>query len=369
MHINTKEILPIFALEGNCLLGRNGDVTYAFELQLPEIYSLAAKDYERMHEEIIRFFTMFTRCVVHRQDIYQKRTFCGEKLGGEGFLQKATRKRFEGRPYLEHRSYLYLSRGIQESLKTTYLNCKLVRAGKEFHADRQLRAEFQKEVDRAVTLLNTSGYFRLIPMESGQIEGVVQGYLNGNEQDCLTDIAFRPDFKIGDRYVQLYSIQSAANLPSEISPCLQDERLSSEGYLFYKGFLSLLGWISFATTPSIAWCFWTIARPFRKWSTKNKNNTGPWPDFRWKTKYTANGWSPSWKKCVPERSFGYAGCICMSCCWKKTGMSLPLSTSRLLQPGSPVVSHPTIQPTAIMCITTSVEFPEMPDPCRGRRLF
>ena len=39
-----NKILPIASVENNCILSANGDITLAFEIQLPEIFTLAERE-------------------------------------------------------------------------------------------------------------------------------------------------------------------------------------------------------------------------------------------------------------------------------------------------------------------------------------
>ena len=40
---------PILAVENNCIVSKDADITVAFEVELPELYTVTAAEYEAIH--------------------------------------------------------------------------------------------------------------------------------------------------------------------------------------------------------------------------------------------------------------------------------------------------------------------------------
>lgn len=40
---------PLLAVEHGCILSKDADITAAFELELPEVYTLTGEEYEAIH--------------------------------------------------------------------------------------------------------------------------------------------------------------------------------------------------------------------------------------------------------------------------------------------------------------------------------
>jgi conjugation system TraG family ATPase len=241
MIINTEDIFPIHSLDGNCILGMNGDITFAYSITLPEIYSLDMQDFDNLNSELFRFFKMFSDCVIHKQDVFLRENFDSGQLPSKTYLQKATCRKFDGRSFLAHRSFLYITYTSLPSLKRNYLNSSILKTGQLFNKDRIKLETFIKEVERAVSVLNASTYCKLTPLDESGIHEIVFQYLNGFTSGKLTDIEFNPDFRIGGRYFGIYAINSTDNLPENIPTCYRDVRLSSDDFSFYKGYLQPLG--------------------------------------------------------------------------------------------------------------------------------
>ncbi len=241
MIVSTKDIYPAYQIEGNCILGKNGDITLAYSLDLPEIYSLGEKDFDGIHAELFKFVKSLSGCIIHKQDIFLKSTFNSENLPDKTFLEKATRRKFHGRAYMEHYNFLFITLPNLKSLSKSFMNSSLIKSGKVFKADRQRITIFDTQVQRAIGVLNATNFFKATPLESHDIRSVLYSYLNGFSEGKLTDVVFKPEMKIGNNFYNVYAINDINNQPETIGNCIIDTRMSSDEFKFYKSFLQPLG--------------------------------------------------------------------------------------------------------------------------------
>ena len=106
--INLSAYRPITDIQDNIIFANNGNVVLCYEGILPEIYSLSEKDFEDIHGAWFQALkSLPTGCVVHKQDIYLKKSYSSEQLPNTTFLEKATHRHFKGREYMEHRCLLF----------------------------------------------------------------------------------------------------------------------------------------------------------------------------------------------------------------------------------------------------------------------
>ena len=69
MEKKLKDILTILAVEHDCILSKQGDVTLAYEVTLPELFTMSDQDYEAMHQVWIKAIKMLSHhTVFHKQD-------------------------------------------------------------------------------------------------------------------------------------------------------------------------------------------------------------------------------------------------------------------------------------------------------------
>ncbi|MGH2645255.1 MAG: DUF3875 domain-containing protein, partial [Chitinophagaceae bacterium] len=64
-----NDILPLMGIEHDCILSKQGDITIAFEVILPEIFTLSGEQYETFHQAWIKAIkSLPAQTVFHKQD-------------------------------------------------------------------------------------------------------------------------------------------------------------------------------------------------------------------------------------------------------------------------------------------------------------
>ena len=67
--------LPLLAVEHGCIISKDADITVAFEVSLPELFTVTSAEYEAMHGAWCKAIKVLPHySVVHKQD-----WFCSEK--------------------------------------------------------------------------------------------------------------------------------------------------------------------------------------------------------------------------------------------------------------------------------------------------
>ena len=105
-------ILPLSPLENNCLLSRQGDITLAFQLKLPEIFTLSADDFESLHQTWVKAIkSLPNHTVIHKQDWFMESSYIADfSKPDQSFLSRSSERYFNERPYLDHQSYLFITK-------------------------------------------------------------------------------------------------------------------------------------------------------------------------------------------------------------------------------------------------------------------
>jgi conjugal transfer ATP-binding protein TraC len=99
---------PIMDLQGNAIFAGNGNVVLGYTLKLPEVHSLSSTDFDELHSTWFQAFkSLPVGTVIHKQDVYLKKSYSADKLPKNTFLSKATQHYFKGRDSLDHQSYLF----------------------------------------------------------------------------------------------------------------------------------------------------------------------------------------------------------------------------------------------------------------------
>ncbi len=70
---------PLLAVEQGCIISKDADITVAFEVELPELYTVTGAEYEAIHGcwcKAIKVLPDFS--VVHKQDWFIKEKYTPE---------------------------------------------------------------------------------------------------------------------------------------------------------------------------------------------------------------------------------------------------------------------------------------------------
>ena len=106
-----EDRFPILAVENNCIVSKDADITVAFEVELPELYTVTAAEYEAIHGTWVKAMKVLPNySVVYKQDWFVKENYRSEGDGTESFLSRSYERHFNERPYLRHRCFLYLTK-------------------------------------------------------------------------------------------------------------------------------------------------------------------------------------------------------------------------------------------------------------------
>lgn len=106
--IDLHDCIPVCLAADGWLLARDGSVTLGWELTPPEELTLTQADYDAATERLAAAFRGLPAwTMVHRQDVYRRRRFSMPPEGG--LLGRCHAAHFEGRPYLGHSQYLFLT--------------------------------------------------------------------------------------------------------------------------------------------------------------------------------------------------------------------------------------------------------------------
>lgn len=244
MKINLTSYHPIVDIKENLVFANNGNLVMCFKMDLPEIYSLAEKDFEDLHGIWFQATrSLMNGCVIHKQDIYRKKAFSPENLPGESFLAKATQDYFKGREYFEHDSYLFFIWPRNKVLN----NGKYVNPFKKISQKIPSELEegvqdFKRAVNDAISFLNNSKKLELIPLGEKQILELTDSYFNGFNEGYDTDIILdKSSLQIGSNFFEVLSLNSELCFGDAVQTSKTNEKYTADDFVFHQGFIDGLG--------------------------------------------------------------------------------------------------------------------------------
>lgn len=248
MERKLEDILPILSVEHDCILSKQGDITLAYEVRLPELFTLSDQEYEALHQSLIKAVRILPKhTVFHKQDWFTEAKYAADfSKNDTSFLTRSSERFFNERPYLDHRCFILLTkkparRKVSSSVFSNLLRSSIV---PEQTLKPQLLQDFLDSAGQFERILKDSGFVQLARLNDDACWALVEKYMNleaRDEQIVLKDISFKDEIRIGDAYCRLFTLADAANLPSYCGSRINYDKYSTDRTKFSVGFASPLG--------------------------------------------------------------------------------------------------------------------------------
>lgn len=236
-----EQKFPLLAIENGCIISKDADITVAFEMELPELFTITSDEYEAMHStwyKSIKVLPNYT--IVHKQDWFIMERYESELQKKDiSFLGRAYEKHFNERPFLNHSVYLFITKTNRQKMMQQSNFSTLCRGNilpKEI-TDKEGVNAFLEAVDQFERIMNSSGFFTLRRLDADEItgtsekSGLLDRYfsLSDSNHTSLEDIRLGADeVRIGDNILCLHTLSDTDDLPANVVTDYRHERLSTD---------------------------------------------------------------------------------------------------------------------------------------------
>ena len=242
--INIATYNPITSIEENLIFANNGNVIACYRGELPEIYSLSEKDFEDLHSTWFQALkSLPVSCVIHKQDIYTKKSFTSENLPNNTFLAKATHNHFKGREYIDHQCYLFFTLVKNKTLNNSKYVNPFRKVSKSIYQElNQHVHSFLGSVNDSITYINNSRKVNFLPLQESEILCLSKDFFNGFNRGFDTDILLeKSKVTIGTNHFDVLAVNSEACFGENVQTSKINERFTSDDFVFHQGFIDGLG--------------------------------------------------------------------------------------------------------------------------------
>lgn len=239
--VTLENKFPLLAVEQDCILSKDADITVAFRVELPELFTVSSSEYESVHSawtKAVKVLPDYT--VVHKQDWFIKETYTADIQKDDlSFLSRSFERHFNERPYLNHACFLFITKTTKERMRMqSNFNtlCRGFLVPKEIR-DKELVCKFMEYAGQFERIVNESGFVKLIRMTSDEIigtkdsSGIIEKYFSLSLENSATlkDIQLNPEeMRIGDNILCLHTLSDTECLPSRVSTDSRYEKLSTD---------------------------------------------------------------------------------------------------------------------------------------------
>ena len=233
---------PLLRVENNCIISKFADITAAYRVTLPELFTLTGEEYEALHGAWLKALKVLPDyTVVHKQDFFIEERYMAPEEGSErSFLARSYERHFNERPYLRHTCYLFVTKTTPERMRQTSASSVLCRG---FIVPREMRdtdavTRFLEAAEQMERILNDSGLVHVERLTETEIVGTADDAgllaryfaLSDERRPVVNeDIRLDPDvMRIGDKYLSMHTLSDLDMLPQSVATDFRYERLSTD---------------------------------------------------------------------------------------------------------------------------------------------
>ena len=232
---------PLLAVENGCIISKDADITVAFRVELPELFTVTSAEYEAIHSAWYKAIKVLPDySIVHKQDFFIKENYQPDTERDElSFLSRSFERHFNERPFLNHYCYLFLTKTTRERSRrqsdfSTLCRGRIV---PQEIADKEAAAKFIEAVGQFERIMNDSGFVTLTRLAASEITGqdgkagIIEKYFSLSQTDttCLKDIGLYPEeMRVGDDILCLHTLSDVEDLPGKVGTDCRFEKLSTD---------------------------------------------------------------------------------------------------------------------------------------------
>ena len=231
---------PLLAVEAGCIISKDADITVAYRVELPELFTVTSAEYEAIHAAWVKAIKVLPDySVIHKQDWFIREKY-HPRTGDQdmSFLSRSYQRHFNERPYLNHSCYLYLTKTTKERMRMQSNFSTLCRGNiipKEVNKDTATR--FLEAVGQFERIVNDSGFIRLERLTDDEITGtpdkpgIIEKYFSLSLEDTasLEDMELGADaLRIGDKRLCVHTLSDVEDLPGTVGTDIRYEKLSTD---------------------------------------------------------------------------------------------------------------------------------------------
>jgi conjugation system TraG family ATPase len=254
MGIEINKILPLTKVENGAILSAHGDITVAYEVNLPEIFTLSDRDYEAYHQAWVKAIRLLPQgSIFHKQDWFTESSYKADfEKAGKSFLSRSSERFFNERECLEHHCYIFLTQKPKDRklASSAYSNILRKSIVPQQTVNPVLYKDFLDSAGQFERILTDSGFVTLNRLDDDELAGtaeragIIERYCflaaaDGNP--VIQDIHLKDEIRVGKNHCELYTLSDVEDLPALCGSRINYDKYSTDRTKFSIGFASPLG--------------------------------------------------------------------------------------------------------------------------------
>ena len=258
--IEIEKVLPVYKVENGFIISTTGDITAAFKVELPEIFTLSINEYEAFHQTWIKAIRVLPKhSCFHKQDWFIEEKYQPDfqsRLRSENssvsFLSASSERFFHERPFLNHYCYVYLTKKPDGRRASNSAFSGLFKRSiiPEEILDEAFVNGFWDKTLQFERILKDSGFVKIKRLKEEDLAGtpnqtgIIEDYCflsDKTQKPLIRDIHLKNEIRIGDQHCELFTLSDTNSLPSLCGSRINFDKFSTDRTKCSIGFISPLG--------------------------------------------------------------------------------------------------------------------------------
>lgn len=231
-----EKIFPLYAVENDMIISKQGDVSLAFQIKMPQIYSLDKDAMEQINvifDKVIRSLPEGT--IIQKQDFFFVNKLTEPIAEGTNILSRSDNKFYFEKPTMIHECYIVFTKDSKSKINIGNNKSK-------YEKYLEGITEFINDVEISVSFLSKEEYFQVERLNDDRILEFIGKYfsLSSTSDDKLKDIFLDRKLQVSDKIGEVYAITSNNELPISIDNYIRNKEYSTQRTDFFIPFIQKL---------------------------------------------------------------------------------------------------------------------------------
>lgn len=243
LYKRAEHFYQIIGIRGNEVISNSNTISFVYRVEEPSCYSLGEQSFDKIFSVYFEAFNRFkSDIMVHKQDIYLRKSFEGNTIVGDSFISQAERNFFNGKEYIEHTCLLSFSLANILGLEKSYLSNPFRWREEIDRVSLRKISDFIEQVNTVVVQLRQIKGLTLTKIEENDLQENILAYKTGLfKTNFRRDILFSNQIEIDNRFGSFYCINKSEHLPDEVSTYRPDTSIPSGNHPLYASYLESIG--------------------------------------------------------------------------------------------------------------------------------
>lgn len=231
-----EKIFPLYSVENELIISKQGDVSLAYEIKMPQIYSLDKDAMDQINvifDKVIKSLPEGT--ILQKQDYFFVNDLKEPISKGNNLLSRSDNSFYFEKPIMKHECFLIFTKDSKNKINIGNNKEKYEKYLEDIKG-------FVSDINSSVSFLSREDFFEVNRLNDEEILELIGKYfsLSSKSDHKLKDIFLDRKLQVSDQIGEIYAITSNNELPISIDNYVRNKEYSTQRTDFFIPFIQQL---------------------------------------------------------------------------------------------------------------------------------